>query len=98
MKAWHTSDPDGENQEIIFEETRGKAIMKSEAYSSTGDFTKVRAVRADYVDGMENDYEKMLQALIDNGWWVECGVCSKTLDENDKYVIKNKNVYCAVCK
>lgn len=60
MKAWHVQDNNAEKQEIIFAETRGKAIVKSEAYSFEGDYTRVRAKRAEYADGLENDYEKLL--------------------------------------
>lgn len=76
MKAWHVQDIKAEKQEIIFAETRGKAIVKSEAYSFEGDYTRVREKRAKYADGLENDYEKLLQVMIDNCWWIECFECN----------------------
>lgn len=97
MKAWHTQDTQCEYQEIIFAETRGKAIVKSEAYSFEGDYTKVRATRASYADGLEDSFEELLQAQLDNGWWIECSDCPTQVTEEDEYELKYNAVFCEKC-
>lgn len=96
MKAWHTQDTQGEYQEIIYAETRGKAIMKSEALY-WDDYTNVRATRAKYADGLEDNYEALLKAQLDNGWWIECYDCSYPITEEDVYKIKHNAVFCKKC-
>ncbi len=97
MKAWHVQDTQGERQEIIFAETRGKAITQSEAYSWDGEYTEVRATRAEYADGLEGDYEQLLQAKLDNCWWIECSDCNYPVTEDDDYEIKHQAVFCKKC-
>ncbi|MFD1450850.1 hypothetical protein [Oceanobacillus sojae] len=100
MKAWHVQDTQGEEQEIIFAETRGKAIVSSEAYSFEGDYTRVRATRAKYANDLENKADELIETMLQNGWWHECGGtnCSNQVEEHHDYVISMGSVYCEHCK
>lgn len=99
MKAWHTQTSDGEHQQIVFAETRGQAVQKSEAYGWT-DYTDVRATRANYADGYENVKEKQFRTMqLQNGWWFECRGCSIGVTEEDRYIVDEKGfVYCGICQ
>lgn len=97
MKAWHVQDTDGEMQEVVFAEKRSEAIYKSEAYRWT-DYINVRVKRAKYADGLENEpKDKILQVLLDNGWWFECGNCFTHVTDEDSFFIQNGHVFCEKC-
>jgi hypothetical protein len=86
-----------ETQELIFAETRGKAKQSSEAYSESGDWLTVRAIRKPEFDKhYEQGYVPKSDLLAD-GWWFECygktaegKYCSKYLTESDKPLIRNE--------
>jgi hypothetical protein len=97
MKAWHVQDSDGEHQEVVFADKRNEAIYISEAYG-WADYINVRAKRAKYADGLENESkDKILQVLLENGWWFECGNCYTQVTEEDKFSIQNGHVFCEKC-
>ncbi|WP_339236852.1 hypothetical protein [Oceanobacillus sp. FSL W7-1281] len=98
MKAWHVQDTQCEHQEIIFAEKRSKAMSQSEAYSLEGEWTNVRARRAEYADGLENNPDEVIKASIQNGWWYECFGCSNLVTEEKKYLIRAGRVYCENCQ
>lgn len=50
VKAYFVINRQSDEGEVIFAETRGKAIYKSEAYRE-GDFTDIRAIRLPKMDG-----------------------------------------------
>ena len=74
MKAWQVEDKycyEG-HCELVFAETRGKAILKSEAYGMSGEYIDMRAIRLDFLDDKEDMPEREKQILlIRNGWWFE---------------------------
>ena len=90
MKAWRVQDKDGEMQEIVFADTRHKAIYKSEANGWT-EYINVRAKRAKFADGLEDKPKKLTQVMLENGWYFECGKCLKQVDI-DTLMDLNKNV------
>lgn len=98
MKAWHVQDTDGEHQEIVFAEKRSEAIYKSEASGWT-EYINVRAKRAKYCDDLEKEPSAIIQAQLDNYWWLEChgGKCTKQVTIDDKYSIIDGHVYCEEC-
>ncbi|MCC2250058.1 hypothetical protein JUJ52_08770 [Virgibacillus sp. AGTR] len=100
MKAWHTQDINGEMQEIVFAETRAKAIYQSEAYGWT-DYINVRIKRARYADGLEGNPKQLKQSMLENGWWFECDSCLTHVDIenliNQPIVTNNGKVMCDTC-
>lgn len=96
MKAWHVQEKDGSNQEIVFAKTRTEAIQKSEAIGWS-DYIDIRAKRAKYADGLNDDTSKLLEVQLENGWWIECKNCHKQVTNEDKYIIEKDAVYCEVC-
>lgn len=98
MKAWYVQDNEGEYQEIVFADKRSDAIQKSEAIGWT-EYINVRAKRAKYADGLENEPEKLIQIQLENGWWLECrsGKCTNQICEETNYTIANNEVYCEEC-
>lgn len=98
MKAWHVQDINGEYQEIVFGDKRSEAINKSEAIGWT-EYINVRAKRAKYCDDLEKEPCAIVQAQIDNGWWIEChgGKCTKPVTIDDKYTVVDGYVYCEDC-
>lgn len=98
MKAWHVQDNEGEYQQIIFAEKRSEAIQKSEAIGWT-EYVNVRAKRAKYCDDLEKEPCAIIQAQLDNGWWLEChgDKCSKQVTIDDKYTIIDGHIYCEEC-
>ncbi len=106
MKAYWTQDSQGENQEIIFAETRSKAIMQSQAYEWGGDYTGVAARRKSIFDQYAKQGFVPKEALLKDGWWFEChgynknGIrCCKHLTVEDKPLVVDEHVYCTkACK
>lgn len=98
MKAWHVQDSQGEYQEIIFAEKRSEAIYKSEAMGWT-EYINIRAKRAKYCDDLEKDTCAIIQAQIDNDWWIEChgNKCTNSVTMDDKYTIIDGYIYCKDC-
>lgn len=98
MKAWHVQEKDGENQEVVFAETRSEAIKKSEALGWV-DYIDVRAKRAPYADGLEKDHVQVRVAQLENGWWFECSGdgCHRQVTSDEKYSIASDSVYCEAC-
>lgn len=98
MKAWHVQDINGEHQEIVFAEKRSEAFLKSEARIWV-DYIDVKVKRAKYCDGLENEPNSIIQAQLDNGWWLEChgSKCTKQLTIEDECKITNGRIYCEEC-
>ncbi|MEK5148791.1 hypothetical protein MKX53_17560 [Psychrobacillus sp. FSL K6-4615] len=98
MKAWHVQDINGDNQEIIFAEKRSLAISKSEA-RGWNDYIDVRAKRAKYCDDLEKEPNEIIQAQLDNGWWMEChdDRCAKQITIDDEHTIVDGKIYCEIC-
>jgi hypothetical protein len=95
MKAYHVFDVDGEIHEVIFAETRGKAIRKSEAYFATGDWTAVRARRAPEFDPY---FDKPIpdEVYLKAGWSLECPRYYKPVTEDDALLVEDV-AYCEDC-
>lgn len=84
MKAWKVEDPYCSEGycEVVFAETRGKAILHSEAYGMSGEYTDMRATRLKVLDDKENVPEREKQILlIKEGWWYEVG--DRRIDEDN---------------
>lgn len=98
MKAWHVQDKDGEYQEIVYAEKRSEAIAKSEAIGWV-DYIDVRAKRAKYCDDLEKSTYSIIQAQLENAWWLEChgGKCTKQITIDDEYSIIDGKIYCEEC-
>ena len=101
MKCFHVEETDGEHQQIVFAESRSKAIISSEAYEWSGRYIEVRAIRKpDYDKYAEQGYVPK-QVLLNDGWWFEChgrreiGRCCKPLTNDDNPIVVNEHVYCS---
>lgn len=95
MKAFHIQSRDGENQEIVFAETVGKAKVKSEAYRWC-DYTELRASREIEFDKYADLGYVPKNELLKSGWWFTCQRCSITCTEENSVVVEEK-VYCKKC-
>lgn len=74
MKAWKVEDPYCTEGycEVVFAETRGKAILASEACGMGSDYIDMRATRLKFLDDKEDIPENERQILlIRHGWWFE---------------------------
>lgn len=84
MKAWGVSDEfcDEGYMEVVFADTRGKAICQSEAYGMSGEYINMKALRLKFLDDKEDVPERERQILlIRNGWWFE--INDKHIDEDN---------------
>ena len=100
-KAYYVSDGD-EISEIVFAETRAKAIYKSETLAWVGDWTAMRAKRIKWADVYAEVGEVPLQAMLDHGWWLECEVCHAQTNEivlvkDDSSIKYGVEIRCAEC-
>ncbi len=101
LKAYHITDND-EISEIVFAETRGKAIANSEVFGWVGDWTAIRARRLKWADEYAEDGEVPLRAVIDHGWRLECEVCHThtndiVLIKDDSSIKYGVEIRCADC-
>lgn len=97
IKAYWTTDSQGENQQIIFAESRAQAIYKSEAYQWGEDYIGVRVKRMKDLDQFASLGYVPKSALLEKGWWFECCgyKCSKHVTEDDSPVIVDEYVFCS---
>lgn len=77
MKAWSVEDKhcDEGYLEVVFAETRGKAILASEAYGMSGEYTEMRAKRLKILDDQEDmPKNEAIRLLIEKeGWYWDIG-------------------------
>lgn len=95
-KAYHVFDVNGEIHEIVFAETRGKAIYGSWAYAEYGDWTCVRARRAPEFDSYADAKSIPDEAYLAAGWSLECPGCWRRIWQENA-VIVNGVAYCDQC-
>lgn len=84
MKAWKVEDPYCTEGycEVVFAETRGKAIQQSDAYGMSGEYTDMKATRLKFLDDKEGMPERERQILlIRHGWWYE--INGSRIDEDN---------------
>ena len=101
LKAYYVTD-NNETSEIIFAETRAKAIYKSETLAWVGDWTVMRARRVKWADEYAEAGDVPLQAMLDHGWALECEVCrAQTNDivliEDNSSIKYGIEIRCADC-
>lgn len=101
IKCFHVQNYEGDHQEHIFAESRGKAIAQSEAYGWDGEFTKVQAVRKPEYDKYCSQGYVPKEVLLEDGWWFECcgrneqgHRCCKQLTIEDNPIVVDDHVYC----
>lgn len=96
-KAWFVIHKEDDYGEIVFAESRGRAIYKSEAYQE-GDFTDIRATRLPKMDGKPNtDLNAYLAGLL-----VFCkGHCEEIAADwengGDPFFDENGRAFCSDC-
>lgn len=77
MKAWSVNDirSDENYIEVVFAESRGKAILASEAFGESGEYTDMRAKRLKVLDDKENMpvNERMRILIKEEGWYWDIG-------------------------
>lgn len=96
-KAWFIIHKEDDYGEIVFADTRGKAIYKSEAYGE-GDFTNIRATRLPKMDGKPNTDENCYLA----GLQVFCkGSCEEIAADwdngGDPFFDEKGRAWCSSC-
>lgn len=66
MKAWSVEDKhcDEGYLEVVFAESRGKAILASEAYGMSGVYTDMRAKRLKVLDNQEDMPENLKTRIL----------------------------------
>ena len=101
LKAYYVSDND-EISEIVFAETRAKAIYNSETLAWAGDWKVMRAKRIKWADVYAEAGDVPLQAMLDHGWALECETCHShtndiVLRPDDSSVKYGVEILCAEC-
>ena len=92
MKAWVVLDKECDEgyQEYVFADTRGEAILKSEAFGDSGVFINMRARRLKCLDNKEHlpENEKKRILIREESWWWNIGNDTITEDNLDEFIEK----------
>jgi hypothetical protein len=83
VKAWLVEKkylaPWDQDQEVVWAETRGKALFNSDLYNDTYDMKNIRVTRLSGFD----DKPECAQTWIENGWTWQCNKCSGYISQED---------------
>lgn len=103
LRAWQVSPSDNEYAEVIFAESRAKAIYQSETYAGYADWTNCKARRIPEFDQYAETGHVPAKAMIDAGWEMECLGCYRMLRQEmedsegnitEPWYSPNGNAYC----
>lgn len=95
-KAWIVNEPNEDMAEVVFAETRGKAIRASEYYEGY-DYTRFRARRAPQFDQYAAAGKVPKAVLMKYGWWFLCVDCFKQTDKDNGIALDDDTVLCKDC-
>ena len=96
MKAWKVTDVDGEYSELVYEESAGKAKVKSPVYQEV-EYIDLRATRTPQFDREGDDTTPPSDAeLVAGGWCIECLWCGAIVNKDTEgLVVQGNYVFCS---
>lgn len=94
LKAWWVYGKDQHvMDDIIFAQTRGQAIAKSELLAESGEWALCRAKRVPWADQYAQAGKIPAQAYLDHDWSILCDRC----DNNEVWELTDGKALCEDC-